>query len=280
MHLASEIAPSNKSPISDFHTSLLGVTRQFDAKRLNEIVNDPSVFPWVRGGVEGPIDLTFAVDNPANVLLVGEHGAVLFIQLQPGLFEAHSQCLPIGRGAWMVSFVKSAIFWMFTRSVCFELMTRCPHGNLGARALAKCVGGKKLFTNPRGWTKDGKVIPADIFAITIQDWMLTAQGLEERGHWFHERLTAEYRKLGRKEAPHPDDDTHDRYVGMACEMFLGGQPEKAVIMYNRWALMADYAPISLVSRDPVAIDIVDATIVVRNNSFYVAGLNHSETDVH
>ncbi len=280
MHLASEIAPPNKSPVSDFHTSLLGVTRSFDAKRLNEIVNDPAVYPWVRGPVEGTIDLTFAVENPANVLLVGEHGAMLLIQLQQGLFEAHTQVLPIGRGQWAADFAKACVFWMFTRTACFELMTRCPHGNLGARALARCVGGKKLFTNPRGWTKDGKTIPADIFGITIQDWLLTAKGLEERGHWFHERLAAEYRKLGRKEAPHPDDDTHDRYVGMACEMFLGGQAEKAVILYNRWAVMADYAPIALVSRNPVAIDIVDATIVVRGDGFYVSGLNHSDEDVH
>ena len=275
MHLATEIAPPDKSPV----TSLLGVTRQFDAKRLNEIVNDPAVLPWVRGGVDGPLDLTFAVENPGNVLLVGEHGAMLLIQLQPGLFEAHTQVLPIGRGEWAVNFAKACVFWMFTRTTCFELMTKCPHGNLGARALAKCVGGKKLFTNPRGWSKDGKTIPADIFGITIQDWLLTANGLEERGHWFHERLASEYRKLGRKEAPHPDDDTHDRYVGMACEMFLGGQAQKAVLLYGRWASMADYAPIELMSLDPVAINIQDAVIVMRKNDFYVASLTEA-TDVH
>ena len=279
MHLASEIAPANKSPISGFHTSLLGVTRQFDAKRLNEIINDPSVLPWVRGGVDGPIDMTFAVQNPANILLVGEHGAMLLIQLQPGLFECHTQVLPVGRGQWAVDFANSCVFWTFTRSQCFELVTKCPHGNLPARALARCVGGKKLFTNPRGWTKDGKTIPADIFGITIQDWLLTAEGLEERGHWFHERLMAEYRKLGRNEPPHPDDATHDRYVGMACEMFLGGQAQKAVIMYSRWALMADYAPIELLSLDPVAINIHDAVLVMRKNDFYVSTLT-GPGDVH
>lgn len=275
MHLANEIVPPNKSPVSDFHTSLLGVSRASDATRLNEIVNDPAVYPWVRGGVDGPIDLTFAVQNPANVLLQGEHGAMLLIQLQMGLFEAHTQVLPVGRGQWAADFAKACVFWMFTRSTCFELMTKCPYGNLGARALAKCVGGKKLFTNPTGWMKDGKSIPADIFGITIQDWLLFAKGLEERGHWFHERLMAEYRKLGRKEAPHPDDATHDRYVGMACEMFLGGQPQKAVILYNRWAAMADYAPIELMSLDPVAINIQDAVIVMRKNDFYVATLTGS-----
>lgn len=272
MHLATEIAPPGKSPVSEFHTSLLGVTREFDAKRLNEIVNDPAVYPWVKGNIEGEIDLTSVVADPANVLLMGEHGALLFMQLQPGLFEVHTQILPVGRGQWAVNFATACIFWVFCRTTCFELLTRCPHGNLGARALARCVGGKKLFTNPRGWMKDGKTIPADIFGITIQDWLLTASGLEERGHWFHERLMAEYRKLGRKEAPHPDDDTHDRYVGMACEMFLGGQPQKAVLMYGRWAAMADYAPIELMSLDPVAINIADAVIVMRKHDFYVATL--------
>jgi hypothetical protein len=279
MRLATEIAPANKSPVSDFHTTLLSIERRFDAKRLNEIVNDPAVFPWVRGSADGDIDLTFAVENPANVLLMGEHGAMLLIQHQQGLFEAHTQVLPVGRGQWAVDFAKACVFWMFTRTNCFELMTKCPHGNLGARALARCVGGKKLFTNPRGWTKDGKVIPADIFGLTIQDWMLTAQGLEERGHWFHERLMSEYRRLGRREAPHPDDSVHDRYVGMACEMFLGGQPQKAVVLYNRWAVMADYLPIDLMSLQPVAINIHDAVIVMRKDSFYVATLTGTG-DVH
>lgn len=279
MHLASEIAPADKSPVSDFHTQLMGVSRAYDAKRLNEIVNDPAVYPWVRGGVEGAIDLTSQVENPANILLVGEHGAMLLIQLQAGLFEAHTQVLPIGRGEWAVNFARACVFWMFTRTTCFEMLTKCPLGNLGARALAKCVGGKKLFTNPTGWVRDGKVIPADIFGITIQDWLLTAKGLEERGHWFHERLTAEYLRLGRKEAPHPDDNIHDRYVGMACEMFLGGQPQKAVLLYNRWAVMADYALIELMSLQPVAINIHDAVLVMRKNDFYVATLTGAG-DVH
>lgn len=281
--MASEIVeslPETNNDIPSLREGTVKIRRDYDAKWLNAIVNHPEVYPWVRGVLEGEIDLTAQVQNPANILISGEYGAVLFVQLQQGLYEAHSQAIPEGRGQWMVNFVNEAIKFMFTRTDCFELLTKCPHGNLGARALAKCVGGKRLFTNPTGWVRDNKTIPADIFGITIQDWMLTAKGLEERGHWFHERLMQEYARLGRKEAPHPDDDTHDRYVGMACEMFLGGQPEKAVILYCRWAAMAGYAPIHLVSRNPIAVDIHDAIIVVKNNDFYVSALTRGDEDVH
>lgn len=264
-------------PLSDLHAMLAKIGREHHAKRINRVVNDPSVYPWVCGRHEGELDLTPVIADPNNVLLMGQHGGVLFIQLQHGLFEAHTQILPEGRGKWAVSFVTACVFWMMTRTECFELMTRVPRGNLGARALARAVGGKFEFTNPRGWTKDGKTIPADIFSINIQDWMRTAPGLVERGHWFHERLEDEYRKLGRAEPPHDDDPVHDRYVGAACEMFLGNQAPKAVILYSRWAKMADYAPITVISLKPVAIDIVDSIIVVRNDDFYVASMNKTET---
>lgn len=259
---------------------LAKIGREHHAKRINRIVNDPSVYPWVCGRHEGELDLTPVIADPNNVLLMGQHGGVLFIQLQPGLYEAHSQCLEEGRGKWMVSFVTAAIHWMMTRTECFELMTRCPRGNLGARALARAVGGKFEFTNPRGWTRDGKTIPADIFSITIQDWMRTAPGLVERGHWFHERLEAEYRKLGRTIAPREDYPVHDRYLGAACEMFLGNQAPKSCILFNRWARLADYAPIAICSMRPVAIDIEDAILVVKDTDFYVASLNQSNAELH
>ncbi len=266
--------------LSDLHTMLGTIKRHRTAQFLNEIVNHPTVFPWVCGRHDGPLDMTPVIRDENNVLLAGRHGALLFIQLQPGLYEVHSQCLPEGRGAWMVSFVQSCVHWIFTRTECFEMMTRCPKGNLGARALARAVGGKFVFTNPRGYTKGGKTISADIFSITIQDWMKTAPGLVERGHWFHERLEAEYKKFGRAEPPHDDDPVHDRYVGAACEMFLGNQAPKSCILYNRWARMADYAVINIVSMKPVAIDIADAILVIRENDFYVASLNQSNAETN
>lgn len=264
-------------PLSDLHQMLAKIGRERHAARINKVVNDPSIFDWVRGNHKGPLDLAPVVANPANVLLMGQHGGILFVQLQPGLYEAHTQVMPEGRGEWALAMVQAAIHWMFTRSDAFEIMTRCPRGNLGARALAKAIGGKFDFRNERGWVKDGETISADIFSLTIQDWMRRAPGLEERGQWFHHALEEQYRKLGYEEPIHPEDPVHDRYVGAACEMILNKQAQKAAIIYNRWARMADYATIEIMCVDnPTAVNIQDAIIIVRDDGqFYVASITAS-----
>src|SRR5947209_10090690 len=131
----------------------ISIERHFDAKRLNEIVNHPSVYPWVQGAVTGELDLSDPISDPRNVLLMGEHGGVVFGWHSPGIYEAHTQVLPEGRGAWSVAMVRAALEWMFTRTDAMEIWTRVPHGNLGARALAKAIGGKFEFRMEKGWVK-------------------------------------------------------------------------------------------------------------------------------
>jgi hypothetical protein len=57
-----------------------------------------AAYPHVRGYSLWPLDLSAVITDPANVLLAGEHRAILFQQLQFDLYEAHSQCLLDGRG--------------------------------------------------------------------------------------------------------------------------------------------------------------------------------------
>jgi hypothetical protein len=165
---------------------------------------------------------------------------------------------------------RKTLHWLFTRTEAIEAITRCPTGNLAAKALAKAINGEHLCTLPNGWVKDGKPIPADIFSLTIQHWMKTAPGLCEKGHWFHERLKFELDRLGIEDVQHADDDTHNRYVGAAYEMFAGGQPEKAALFYNRMASMAGWRPLLLVSVNPtVEVDIGTAILVMRGDDFFV-----------
>lgn len=265
--------PGATPALSPLHVTLDRIERQTDARFLNRILNDPSVYPFVHGNLKGPMDASVIVADPANVLLTGELGALLFVQHQPGFYEVHSQCLPEGRGAWMLSFVRACLHWMFTCTDAVDIQTRCPQGNVPALALAKRIHGRFLFTRADGWIMDGVPISADIYGLNIQDWAASAPGLVERGHWFHERLEAEYARHGVADpAPHPDDETHDRYAGMACEMILGGQGHKAAVFYNRWAVMAGYAPITIIKATPptVTVDIQDAIIIVRpDGTFWV-----------
>lgn len=251
---------------------MIDVMRAKDAKLLNAVVNDPSVYPWVHGAIEGYLDLAPVLNNPNNYVLEGKFGAIVFARHSPGIYEAHTQILPAGRGKWAVDFAWAAAAWQFTHTDAVEIWTRCPKGNLGARALARAMGAKLQFRAERGWIVDGQMVYADIFSMTIQDWINTAPGLSEIGHAFHEHLNAEYRMCGREEPSHPDDPTHDRYVGAACEMFRNGQPVKGEIFYNRFAYMANYQPIRLLRVDPVMIDIRDSVLELHGRNFFVAAM--------
>lgn len=245
------------------------VTRSYSAGRINEIVNHPEVLPWVRGATRSPLDLTEVVADERNVLLLGEHGGVLFAYQQPAIYEAHTQVLPEGRGWQTVEMVNAALTWMFCRTDAHEILTRCPEGNLGAKALVRAIKGEFQFTAARGWANGAAFIPADVYAMTVQSWAKHATGLVERGRWFHERLEAEYTRLGIAEQQHEDDDCHDRYVGAAAEMILGGQPQKAIAFYNRWAALSGYAPLALLNLNPLVINIRDAWLCVDNGNFEV-----------
>jgi hypothetical protein len=238
---------------------------QRDAKRLNEIVNHPEVYPWVRGMQKGPLDLTQAFEHSGNVCLLGKYGGIFFHQILPAIYEAHTQILPEGRGAWALDCVRACLLWLFTRTDAMEVMTRCPKGNIAAKALTKAIGGTFQFHNPAGWSKDDKPIPADIYSMTAQDWMRRGHGLVERGQWFHQRFA----ELTDK--PYQDDETGDRYAGIAYEMIIGGQPIKAMALYNRFAFLSGYWPLHVLSLDPMRIDVGGVMIEnIVSNDFSVA----------
>ena len=203
---------------------------------------------------------------------MGEFGGCIFVQQQGGIYEAHTVVLPQGRGEWAVTTVREALHWMFTRTDAIEIWTRCPKGNLGARALARAIGGQEEMTVRNGWVKDNEIIPAAIFSLHIQNWMKSAPNLESVGHWFHEQLKEEYKLKGFNEQIHPDDNVHDRYVGGVVEMIRNGQPNKGIIFYNRFAAMAGYEPIKLISTDPVTVDIRDAVLELHGRNFFVSSV--------
>lgn len=257
------------------YKALRAVERHYTANFVNDIVNHPSVAPHVLL-TSDHADLTAFLNDRRNVALVGPHGAMVLEQLQPGLYEAHTQVLPAGRGEWSKNFVLACLHWMFCSTDAVEVVTRVPEGNLmargGMRMLERVFGPLFLLRRTEGWMKDGKVIPADVYSLPLHTWLAKAPGLNERGLWFHDALDAEYARLNKKIDQHADDETHDRAVGAALEMLWLGQPQKALVFYNRWASIAGYQPIRLVSEEPLAIDIRDSVLVLRPSAqtFWVA----------
>ena len=239
-------------------TELIHVERALTAERINAIVNHPGVRPWVADGT-GPIDMTPIVSNTRNAVLMGDHGAILFLWFQPGVYEAHTQVLPEHRGQWTMRLIEACARWMFTRSDAIDIITRVPASHIAAKAATEGSGLKLEFTRPKGTLFRGKLMDVHLYSYSLWDWAARAPGIEETGRWLHGRMEQEAARLGMDVPGHEDDPNHNRYVGAAAEMAFGKQGAKGVAFYNRWVSMARHARngalqhVSLVSADPVTI---------------------------
>lgn len=229
------------------------ITREFDATRINIVLNHADVRPFVADMAEGYIDMSKQVANNNNVLLMGEHGGCFFYQIMDGLYEVHTQILPAGRGAWTKGFLLAVRNYIYTQTNAIEVLTRIPGGNKGARLAAESVGMKLEFTREDGVTFNGEIMPVDVYSERLQDWVTMDPYIVQDGEKLHQDMAREAVRVGITEQPHEDDENHNRYVGACVQMMRGGQYGKAVAFYNRWAILARHAQISLVSITPPTV---------------------------
>lgn len=250
------------------------VSRSTDPGPINAIINHPEVFKWVATCGQTPdLDTSTIIADPKNYLLMTEDrkGGFIFVELEPAIYEIHTNFLPEARGRFAKQALIDAMWWMFTRTLCMEILTKVPANNRAAMVIAKQVGARLDFIREKAFqTVDGEWVDVFYYALRYPDWVNeNGIALQMRGHWFHETLERGLAVIGQSEPLHPEDPAHDRHVGAATEMILHGQVDKGVILYNRWGRFAGYAPISLISREPVVVDIVTAKLLVRGDGFEV-----------
>lgn len=224
----------------------VAIERHFDAEALNRTVNDPSVYPWVRGTASGRLDLQVVAENPANVLLVGEHGSMLFTPLATGLWELHTQVMRAGRGPWALGLATACFEWMFTRTDAMEILTRVPKGNVAALAGVRLVGMQHAWTQPQGWVLRDVPVPAGIWTLTLQSWLAgpLAAGIDADARRFTDAVSPETA---------PDDAI--RPLGFLLATIRGRQVSKGCVMLNRWAAIAGFAPAFVASAEPLVVSI-------------------------
>jgi hypothetical protein len=236
----------------------MNLSRETTPGRVNAILNHPAVRPWVANGSE-PLDVTAQIANTRNVFLFGEHGGVGFLQSQPGVYEAHTQVLPEGRGEWTREMTEAAVGFMFTCTDAYEITTRIPAGHIAAKAAAEAQGMRFEFTRENGVMFRNRTVDCHVYSFRVQDWVPRGSGLIEMGQWLHRRMDEEAARLGLTIPTHEDDENHNRYVGAAVRMMFGGQWQKAISFYNRWVTLARHARngelqhVSLVSGNPLII---------------------------
>lgn len=239
-----------------------------DPALLNRVINDPSVRPWVGGG-DVELDVTPWTSNPANVILVNEHGGFCGIKQEDGVYELHTNLLPEGRGAKAFHAAREAAHYLFTRTDAHEIVTKVPAFNRRADRFVRTFGYTERFR--RSNAAIGPDGPCDVtyFAYTIDQWLATDDLLPLYGEWFHRRLEEAKIAAGSTLPVHDDDPAHDRAAGAAIAMIHAGNAAKGVWFYNRWARFAGYATIELLSINPVIVDVRDAIIEISHDNMEV-----------
>lgn len=236
--------------------------RTMDHRFLEALANDPEVRPWLGGNLEEPIRLEDLISRPGNYAFVNTEGGFVVHLLAPGLYECHT----IFRPGWSVN-IKNVfhLLWeaqefMFVETDCMDICTKVLDGNERADRLAKVAH----FTEK--YARNG----VSYRNLSLDAWAdACSTRLRAEGASFHERIGAAKAAAGVVEPQHEEDPHHDQYVGLASLMVKAGNVAKGVDQYNRWAVMAGYAPISVLWNQPVVIHTGDAVIAIRNGDMEV-----------
>lgn len=250
------------------------VRRTFDAVEVNAILNHPSVFPYITLPGLTSIDVTPLLADPRNVALMADRGCILFLQQEPGIYEVHTNFIKVKHGerkgtdgAYTKDACLASYRWMFTHTDCMILLGRIPEFNRALKIFAPLLGWTTEYTRPKAWPYKDELVDLTFVSIPYDHWFRKTDDLAESGKQFHDKLETEFKRHEVQHKAHDDDAWHDKAVGALLEMILGGQVEKGIVLYNRWAQFAGYFPIKLVSRNPLLIDIGDALLQIENGDF-------------
>lgn len=233
--------------------------RTTDVAFVNSIVNHPDVFKFVSVPSQDYIDTTPLVESEDNIVIGFEGGCIIFVMLEPGLYEVHSQFLKTHRGKYAFRCAKDAVEEMFLTTECMEIVTKVPEHNLAAKGLTRLVGFDLEFIRPKSYPVESGLVGCSFYSLSYAKWAKRSK-FHAVGKWFHDGLQTEKIRLGIQDQ-HEDDDEHDNRVGIAIKM-AQKQPVKAVWLYNRWAKFAGYEQINLLNIDPLVVDIKEAVVKI------------------
>lgn len=272
-HLRRAAAEMNGHELEKFPNAPLVWRETESATEINRILNDPAVFESISIPDQKPFDVKPLLNDPRFVFLRTEGGVIAFTpddEPGSGIYEVHTNFLDGYRGEYAIKASLEAYRWMFTHTNCMMLQTRVPAFNKAAEAFCRSVGAWLWFERHEVWPTLKGNVDLKFYAMSIHDWMRKhSEPLIESGRAFHARLEEEYARHDFAHEAHPQEASHDLAVGACAEMMYGGEPEKALILYNRWARVAGYRQLNLISRNPLVVDIGESILHVADGSFKV-----------
>jgi hypothetical protein len=236
------------------------IERTTDPAFIRGLLNDPQIRPFVATDDGHIVNVDELVQNPANVCLQGEHGAILCVRYFEGCYEGHAAVREPGRGEWAHHFAEEAARYMFCATDAAELLTQVPQGHIASKALAESLGFRAAYRRPACHFGD-KVVPSTIYVLSIQNWAGRGEGLDETGIAFVDWLD--------KQGGHLEDFTvdHARAIGVTVEMLRHGRLAKALFWYRRFSLALRVPAMNLVSEHPLSIAFGGGLLHVTDGQF-------------
>lgn len=146
------------------------IERIFDVSRVNALANHPAIHPWVSSD-DNPIDLTAAVLDDRNFVLMGSGGGFIAHNLGDGDYEAHSLFLPEARGSNAIETAKAGMDFMFGKTDCRRLLARCPKGNLAVLAFVRALRFDYLRTEKDMWPTKSGLVDQKWYAMPRDKWL-------------------------------------------------------------------------------------------------------------
>ncbi len=243
--------------------------RTMDPTLFETVANSPQVRPALGRGSD-PLSFAAALSNPDNFALGDSRGGFIFEKHGPGRYELHTLFSNRTRGAKALDLAAQAFRFMFIETDCAELVTRVPANLRHADVMARLAGFRAVWTMRESWPGPDGPVALRLFTLTLDEWMQRDRALVAEGEAFHRVLASKAREAGWVEPLHPtDDEVHERAAGMAALMAKAGNHRKAIWAYGRWALLAGYRPIQLISESPAVYDTGNALVAVRNGHLEV-----------
>jgi len=133
-----------------------------DATRVNSVVNDQHVRPFIGMPELGELDFGPVLENPANIFPFGDHGGFALIWSSPFTYEVHTFILKSGRGPWARLAAAGTINLAAQRGAQM-LWTRVPQNELPhVRAFAVEMGMKPTGETAPFGGKDYEVLSMKI----------------------------------------------------------------------------------------------------------------------
>jgi hypothetical protein len=195
---------------------------------LESIANDPRIFPYISCKGQERIDLSGVWHKCIGFEFDG--GGWVADRLDANRYEVHTLFLP--KSPNVRENAQIAFRYLFCNVDALEVVTKVPDDLPHALKLALDVGFTVKFKRDNAWHRDTHSVGMTYLSLTVDEWAINSQAMQDLGHEFHEELG--------EHQTHDEDPIHDRYVGLGVACALAGQPEKGVWLYNKWARFAGY----------------------------------------